>query len=130
MRINPTGLLAALLLAISGSVVLADAGQMSSVTPKEATALRAEKQAVIVDVREDGEWQDQHIAGAVHIPLSQLNTRLAELDKYKHSPIITQCRSGKRSAQAQTALKAAGFTQVYNMDGGILAWQQQGLATE
>ncbi len=86
--------------------------------------------AVIVDVREDDEWTEHHIQGAIHIPLAQLDARLAELAPYKNSPIITQCRSGKRSAQAQTVLKSAGFSKVYSLDGGIQAWDEQGLATE
>jgi len=101
-----------------------------AISPKEAAAMHAEQKAVIVDVREDEEWNEHHIPGAVHIPLAQLNERLSELKQYKDSPIITQCRGGKRSAQAQTALKSAGFSKVYNMDGGIQAWDKDGLATE
>lgn len=92
--------------------------------------MQAMKKAIIVDVREDSEWQEQHVPSALHIPLGQLDKRLVELKAYQHSPIITQCRSGKRSAQAQSILKSAGFTEVYNLEGGIQAWQQQGLTTE
>ena len=55
---------------------------------------------------------------------------LSELKQYKVSPVITQCKSGGRSAQAFDILKLAGFTKVYNMDGGILAWDKAGLKTE
>jgi rhodanese-related sulfurtransferase len=101
------------------------------VTAKDASTLYADKKAVIVDVREDNEWNDEHIAGALHIPLAQLNARVSELQSYKDkdTTIITQCKSGGRSAQALELLKAAGFTKVYSMDGGIKAWDQQGLAT-
>ena len=104
--------------------------ETDAISPKEAAAMHTEQKAVIVDVREDEEWNEHHIPGAVHIPLAQLNGRMSELKQYKDSPIITQCRGGKRSAQAQTALKSAGFSKVYNMDGGILAWDKEGLATE
>lgn len=92
--------------------------------------MQSESKAVIVDVRDDDEWHEHHIHGAIHIPLAQLTDRLSELAPYKNSPVITQCKSGNRAAQAQTALKSAGFSKVYNMDGGIRAWDKEGLATE
>ena len=100
------------------------------VSPKEAATLRVKDKAVIVDVRENDDWNEHRIHGAVHIPLSQLNERLAELERYKNRPVITQCLAGLRSAQAQLILKAAGFPKVYLMNGGIQAWHQQGLVTE
>jgi rhodanese-related sulfurtransferase len=99
------------------------------ISPKEASALYSEKQAVIVDVREEDEWNEGHIAGAIHIPLKQLNTLLPTLQQYKDTTIITQCKSGGRSAKAVEELKSAGFSKVYSMDGGIKAWSEQGLAT-
>ena len=104
----------------------ADSGVMS---PKEVSALTTEKKAVIIDVRENDEWNAGHIAGAIHIPLGQINERLPELARYKDSTIITQCRSGKRSVKALDELKSAGFSKVYSMEGGIQAWSEQGLAT-
>jgi rhodanese-related sulfurtransferase len=103
---------------------------IESISPEEASSLYAGKKAVIVDVREDTEWNEQHIPGAIHIPLAQLNERLPELKQYKDSPVITQCRSGGRSAKALNVLKVAGFAKVYNMDGGITAWDRAGLRTE
>jgi rhodanese-related sulfurtransferase len=105
-------------------------GSFENISPKQAAAQFSEKKAVIVDVREDGEWQEQHIPGAIHIPLAQLPARLSELEPYKNSPIITQCRSGGRSAKAAAQLKAAGFSNVYNLDGGIQAWEKAGLTTQ
>jgi rhodanese-related sulfurtransferase len=99
------------------------------ISPKEAAALHSEKKAIIVDVREDNEWNAGHIADAIHIPLGQLKDRLPELQAYKDGTIITQCRSGKRSLSAQELLKTAGFSKTYSMDGGIQAWTEQGLTT-
>jgi rhodanese-related sulfurtransferase len=103
--------------------------ELASMTPKQAAAMFAGKKAVILDVRELHEWQEQHIAGAIHIPLAQVEARLSELSQYKDSPVIVQCRSGKRSAKAASTLQAAGFTQVYNLTGGIIAWTDDGLKT-
>jgi rhodanese-related sulfurtransferase len=100
------------------------------ISPEEAATMRVKDRAVIVDVREKDDWNEHHIHGAVRIPLSQLNDRLAELVPYKNRPIITQCQAGMRSAQAQLLLKAAGFSKVYLMNGGIQAWHEQGLVTE
>jgi len=108
----------------------ADSNNIPSVVPNEAAAMQTAKKAIIIDVREDDEWQEQHIPGAVHIPLRQLNERLPELNRFKSGTVITQCRSGKRSAQALEILKSAGFTQVYNLNGGLIAWTHAGLTTE
>jgi rhodanese-related sulfurtransferase len=104
--------------------------ETQAISAVEANRLLSGQKAVIVDVREESEWNEQHIPGAIHIPLGQLNERLAELKEYKDSPVIAQCRSGKRSAKAADVLTSAGFSKVYNMEGGILAWDKAGLKTE
>lgn len=99
------------------------------ISPKEASVMFADKIAIIVDVREDAEWKEQHIAGAIHIPLGLVASRLSELAQYKDSSVVVQCRSGKRSAKAASTLQTAGFTKVYNLTGGIVAWEKDGLQT-
>jgi rhodanese-related sulfurtransferase len=71
-----------------------------------------------------------HIAGAIHIPLGEIQNRVAELTRYQNQPIITQCRSGLRSAKAADMLKVAGFTNVHNMDGGLNAWKKADLTIQ
>ncbi|MGZ8159481.1 MAG: rhodanese-like domain-containing protein [Methylobacter sp.] len=100
------------------------------ISAKEAATMRVKDKAVIVDVRENDDWNEHRIHGAIHIPLSQLNDRLPELEPYKNRLVITQCQAGLRSAQAQLILKSAGFSKVYLMNGGIQAWHEQGLVTE
>ena len=119
-----------IVLVMASAVAEADTGEIESISPREASAMYTGQKAIIVDVREDSEWNEQHIPGAIHIPLAQLNVRLSELKQYKDSPVITQCRTGGRSAQALDVLKSAGFSKVYNMDGGIMAWEKAGLKTE
>ncbi|MGZ5049652.1 MAG: rhodanese-like domain-containing protein [Methylobacter sp.] len=106
------------------------AAETDVVSPQEAATMRVKNHAVIIDVREPDDWNENHIHGALRIPLSQLNERLTELEPYKNRPIITQCAAGTRSAQAQLLLKAAGFANVLLMNGGMQAWLQQGLVTE
>jgi glyoxylase-like metal-dependent hydrolase (beta-lactamase superfamily II)/rhodanese-related sulfurtransferase len=84
----------------------------------------------LVDVREKEEFTGAlgHIAGARLIPLGQLTERLVELDKQR--PVVAICRSGARSAQATNLLKAAGFSKVANLTGGMLRWRAEGLPVD
>lgn len=75
--------------------------------------------AVILDVREDYEWEAGHIDGALHIPLEQLPARLEELDPDTDLNVI--CRTGGRSFRATTWLTQNGYT-AFNVVGGMGAW--------
>ena len=86
--------------------------------------------ALVLDVREDKEFAAGHIPKARHIPLGQLDKRMVEIDKFKHKPVLVACRSGQRSARACGMLKKAGFDNVYNLAGGILAWERASLPVE
>jgi rhodanese-related sulfurtransferase len=99
----------------------------SSINPAIATQLINRDNALILDVREDNEYRDGHIINSLHIPVSYLSDRLKELEKYKDKPIIVGCRSGQRSSHACTILKKQGFTTVYNLSGGIMAWKNDNL---
>jgi rhodanese-related sulfurtransferase len=81
--------------------------------------------AFLLDVREQSEWNEGHINGAVLIPLAQLSTRLSEIPADKDVLII--CRSGNRSAQARDELRAAGYPNTTSIDGGMNAWITAGL---
>jgi len=76
----------------------------------------------LVDVREPHEYEICNLDGEL-IPLGQLPDRLEELDAGGH--IVVHCRSGGRSARAVTLLRSAGFQNVWNLNGGILAWIDQ-----
>ncbi|MFD3000340.1 rhodanese-like domain-containing protein [Pontibacter toksunensis] len=78
---------------------------------------------IIIDVREDWEYQEANIAGAKNIPLGTLPMRLDDIEDYKGQEVIVQCRSGARSANAKAFLQQQGFTNVRNLLGGILAYQ-------
>lgn len=74
---------------------------------------------VLLDVREPHEFQICNLDGRL-IPLKSLPTRLSELDQSAH--IVVHCRSGGRSAKAVELLRASGFDNAWNVQGGILAW--------
>ena len=92
-------------------------------SPMDATRLINHEDAVIVDVRTDGEYRQGHIVNALNIPESQLAERLGKLNKYRARPIITTCRTGQISAKAGGKLVADGCEKVYSVSGGILAWE-------
>jgi sulfur dioxygenase len=102
--------------------------RFSGVWEIEPMTLLEHAQALqIVDVREPQEFVDclGHLADARLVPLSQLTSRLDELDRER--PVVAVCRSGVRSAQASVLLGKAGFTQVANLAGGMLRWRAEGL---
>lgn len=86
--------------------------------------LGSDKNLVLVDVREQAEWDEAHIEGAIFLPLSELEARFSELPKDK--ALILQCRSGKRSMNAAHFLAEKGYTDLTNLEGGILAWMDEG----
>lgn len=89
---------------------------------QEAAAAAASDSALLLDVREDGEWAAGHAQGAVHMPVGRLDVTAIPRDR----PVIAVCRSGNRSGQAAALLAHAGID-VVNMAGGMLAWAAAGL---
>ncbi len=98
-------------------------------TASEVAAYLAEHTAdqfQLVDVRQESEYKQSHLPGALLIPLGELEDRFTELDSSRKT--IVYCRSGARSRSACQFLEQRGFAKVYNMKGGILAWQGQQVA--
>ena len=96
----------------------------------EATRLMNQAGTLVLDVREDKEFAEGHLPKARHIPLKELAARVGELAKFKSRPVIVTCKSGMRGGAACRLLKAQGFTSVYQLKGGIAAWQQASLPVE
>jgi rhodanese-related sulfurtransferase len=88
------------------------------------------KNAQVLDVREDSEYKEGHVLNAIHIPLGKLSGRIGELEKHKAQPLVVVCRSGNRSSSACVTLSKQGFTQAYNLEGGVTAWQKAKLPLE
>jgi len=93
----------------------------------EAVMLLNKDNAVVLDVREDKEIQGGKIRGAKHITLGHLSSRIAELGADKHKPVLVYCRSGSRSGHACQIIIKAGYEDVSNLAGGILAWEAANL---
>jgi rhodanese-related sulfurtransferase len=114
-----------LALAAAGSTVAA-AGTPQAVDVKQGAALQSHG-ALLLDVRENGEYVEGHAPGSTLIPLGQLPQRLQEIDGYKNKPVVVICHSGSRSAKAAKLLEQAGFSAVSNVQGGMVAWKKAGL---
>ena len=96
----------------------------------EATRLMNQGSTLVLDVREDAEYAAGHLPRARHIPLKDLHKRVDEIGKYKAKPVIVTCKSGPRAGAACRFLKRSGFTNVYQLKGGLGAWQQASLPIE
>ena len=101
-------------------------GKVRDIAPGEAIRLINHENAVLVDMRNDKDYRDGHIVNAVQVPADN-NEAAGKLDKYRDRTLILCCRSGNQSHKLSTALSKQGFASVYNLKGGLHAWQQAGL---
>lgn len=79
---------------------------------------------LIVDVREPHEYEAVHIDGARLAPLGKVESQLGDVEKSRE--IVLVCRSGRRSGKAYELLAARGFTNLRNVEGGMIAWEKNG----
>ena len=120
---------------VSGlGVVWPSIARMMSGVPQvgvaEAVNLINRRDAVVLDVRTQGEFGAGHLTGARHVPLGDLKARMSELERFRERPVLVHCASGSRSQVAAKVLKDAGFKEVFNLQGGMGAWTQAGMPTE
>ena len=79
----------------------------------------------LVDVREPHEYAEANIGGKL-VPLGKVQTmQVEELEDLKDEEVVVYCRSGRRSMMACMVLDQLGFKDTYNLEGGILAWQEK-----
>ncbi len=97
------------------------------ITPTGAVALLNDERTIVIDVREPHEYAKGHIENSLAIPLARVDEKLYELQQYKDTPVIVTCQQGTRSAHVCKKLTKAGFTQVYDLKGGMLAWEDEKL---
>lgn len=102
-------------------------GDRGSLDPLAATDLINRQEATVIDVRPAADFAKGHIINAVNIPFNGFKNQLVAIAKFKGKPIIVNCRSGAQSSSACNLLRKDGFDQVYNLKGGILAWQEANL---
>lgn len=100
------------------------------VRPAEAVRLASHENAVFMDIRSDEEFAQGHVVDAVHVPLPLLDARMDELQPYRDRKVIVYCESGRRAAHAGVTLRKHGFTSLYKLAGGLMAWRGAGLPLE
>ena len=97
------------------------------VSPAEVHEKHGRQEVVVVDVREDYEWDAGRIAGSRHVPLGTLAAQAESIPR--DAEVVFVCRTGSRSAMATTAFRTAGWN-ARNMVGGLEAWSDEGLPLE
>jgi rhodanese-related sulfurtransferase len=96
------------------------------VTPTDAQPL-IDDGAQLIDVRTDAEYEAAHIPGARHVPLLEVQSEAAGLDRDR--PLVVYCRTGERSGMAADAFAASGWD-AHSIEGGLVAWSEAGLPLE
>lgn len=98
-------------------------GNVDACSPLElAEKFRTRADFLLLDVRRDDELALARIPGCCHIPMHEIEERLAELEPWRGKEIIVMCHGGVRSRKVQGFLKTRGFTKVFNLEGGIDAY--------
>jgi len=100
------------------------------ISPQDAAAKSQSGDAVIVDVREKDEWDEEHIPNAIHLSRGTIELDIKEKIPDLTQTIITHCGGGGRSALAAASLQKMGYKNVRSMAGGFKAWKAAGLPTE
>ena len=96
----------------------------------ETTRLMNGGSALVLDIRDNAEFNSGRIPKSKNIPLAEINKRIDEITKFKDKPVILAARGSTNAGAATKALKAQGFTDVYLLAGGFGAWQQASLPVE
>ncbi len=99
------------------------------ISPADAAAKAKNGEATIVDVREKDEWEESHIAHAIHMSRGTIELDIEEKIPNKNAVIVCHCGGGGRSALAGESLQKMGYKNVRSMAGGLKAWKGAGLPT-
>ena len=102
----------------------------TEISPEETAVQSKSGAAVLVDVREREEWDEEHARGAVHLSRGTIEVEIEEKVPDLNALIICHCGGGGRSALAVESLQKMGYKNVRSMAGGFKAWKEAGLPTE
>lgn len=102
----------------------------SSLDPSAATQLYNRQEALFVDIRTDADFRKAHLPGAFSLPAASLSDRVGKLDRFKDKPLIVYCATGMQSGGVVNELKKRGFSQIYQLRGGLSGWQSAGYPLE
>ncbi len=94
-----------------------------------AAGLEGDAKPLVIDVRMPEIYANQHVSGAVNIPTAEMTDRQAELPEDRDHPIVTVCNRGNLSLQGMLVLQSLGYRNVKSLNGGTVAWAEEGLPT-
>ena len=97
--------------------------RFASLSPAAAVQMMNKEEVVLLDVREPSETAGGKISKAIQIPVGAVTKRIGELDKHKDKTLLVYCKTGSRAGIACKELGKQGFDKVFNLSGGIMAWQ-------
>mgnify|MGYP001331496777 CR=1 FL=1 len=100
------------------------------VTPFQAVNLMNQGDALILDVRNNGDYKKGHIIGALNLPAGSIQESISDLQKHKDKSILVCCQNGGESSKVLKTLKQLGFEKTQTIKGGILAWKQESFPLE
>jgi molybdopterin/thiamine biosynthesis adenylyltransferase/rhodanese-related sulfurtransferase len=98
--------------------------------PDAARLLESEAPPALLDVREQDEWDEGHLPGAVHIPRGNLESRVEQTLPDRDTPVLVYCAGGSRSAFAAKTLEELGYETVWSLAGGFTDWKRNGFPTQ
>ena len=120
-------MLAAILLLLAFDPAGRTVGGAAKIDPSQLPQLQNRKSAIVVDIRNQDEFENGHIEQALNLPLDSIETNLKKLNKYRGKPLILVCQSGTRTAKAVGILKKNAFEDLYVLDGGLTSWSKENL---
>jgi rhodanese-related sulfurtransferase len=100
---------------------------VTEISPNESVEKAKNGEAVIIDVRDQDEWDEEHIANAIHLSRGTIELDIEEKVTDPNAVIICHCGGGGRSALAAESLRKMGYKNVRSMAGGLKAWKAAGL---
>ena len=109
---------------------MSSGGGADAFNPNEVVQWMNREKAVVVDICGADEFAAGHVVGAKHVPLDQLEGKLAGVVKNKATPLVFVCASGMRSKRALAVAKKLGFQNVRSLSGGMGAWRAANLPVE
>ncbi|MFN0003386.1 MAG: rhodanese-like domain-containing protein [Burkholderiaceae bacterium] len=99
-------------------------------SPSLVVQMMNKERAHVLDVRSYPEFCEEHIVGAQHLALLELQAKLSQTQKNKQLPLIMVCASGSRAQKAVSIAKKLGYEQVHSLSGGLKAWKEASLPTQ
>jgi rhodanese-related sulfurtransferase len=131
LPVRPHRLLTCFLIAITGLLVISVLGCATGVSREELMRkMQVAPLPLVVDVRSQGEYDKDHIPGAVHIPFYSVRSGIPMTGYSKNDPIVLYCEHGPRSGIASLTLYLSGYEQIYSLDGHMKGWRANGFPVE